>query len=80
MCIAWRLCQMIVRIHDAEIMKKYLFSKKQRTVAEINWRQERHDERWEIRVDYLMEVFSGVSVMLPRQIAHQNAENEKSQL
>ena len=61
-------------------MKKYLFSKKQRSVAEINWRQDRHDERWEIRADYLMEVFAGVSVMLPRQIAHQNVENEKSQL
>ena len=58
-------------------MKKHLFQKKQKTVAEINWRQERQDERWEIRADYLMEVFAGVSVMLPRQIAHQNAENEK---
>lgn len=61
-------------------MKKHLFSKKQRTASEVNWRQERHDQRWEIRADYLMEVFAGVSVMLPRQIAHQNAENEKSQL
>ena len=61
-------------------MKKHLFPKKQRTASEINWRQERHDQRWEIRADYLMEVFAGVSVMLPRQIAHQNAENEKSQL
>ena len=71
---------MIVRIHDGGIMKKYLFSKKQRTASEVNWRQERHDQRWEIRADYLMEVFAGVSIMLPRQIAHQNAENENSQL
>ena len=71
---------MTVRILDGGTMKKYLFSKKQRSVAEINWRQDRHDERWEIRADYLMGVFAGVSVMLPRQIAHQNAENEKSQL
>lgn len=70
---------MIVRILDGGIMKKYLFSKKQKTASEVNWRQERHDQRWEIRVDYLMEVFAGVSVMLPRQIAHQNAENAKSQ-
>lgn len=61
-------------------MKKYLFSKKQKTASEVIWRQERHNQRWEIRVDYLMEVFAGVSVMLPRQIAHQNAENAKSQL
>ena len=68
---------MCASVMEQATMKKYLFSKNQKTVAEINWRQERHDERWEIRADYLMGVFAGVSVMLPRQIAHQNAENEK---
>ena len=48
-------------------------SKKIKSAAEIAWRQAREDERWEIRVEYLQEVFSHPSCCLPRQIAHQNA-------
>jgi hypothetical protein len=45
-------------------------SKKTPSDAEKRWRVERSNERWERRVPYLMERFSGVSVMLPSQITH----------
>ena len=51
-------------------------SKKIKSAAEIAWRQAREDERWEIRVEYLQEVFSHPSCCLPRQIAHQNKEDQ----
>ena len=51
-------------------------SKKIKSAAEIAWRQAREDERWEIRVEYLQEVFSHPSCILPRQIAHQNKEEQ----
>ena len=44
-------------------------SKKIKSAAEKAWRQAREDERWEIRVEYLQEVFSQPSCILPRQIA-----------
>lgn len=51
-------------------------SKKIKSAAEIAWRQAREDERWEIRVEYLQEVFSLPACGLPRQIAHQNKEDQ----
>ena len=51
-------------------------SKKIKSAAEISWRQAREDERWEIRVEYLQEVFSSPSCSLPRQIAYQNKEDQ----
>jgi hypothetical protein len=47
--------------------------KKVQSQAEIDWRKARHDERWEIRADHLMWVFSKPMCALPRQIAHQKA-------
>jgi len=44
--------------------------KKVANAAEKRWRAERSDERWERRVPYLMDWFSGVSTMLPSQITH----------
>ena len=46
------------------------FNKKIQTPAEIQWRKERQDERWEKRVEYLEFQFSKRSVILPRQIAY----------
>lgn len=42
--------------------------------AQLTWKQERSDERWERRADMLMFKFSHVSVMLPSQITHLNAK------
>lgn len=55
--------------------------KKMRSEAEIAWRQERHDERWEIRAERQMRVFSRPTCLLPRQIGHQlqEARQEQSQ-
>ena len=44
--------------------------KKIQSIAEVDWRKERSDERWEKRVKYLEFFFSGVSTMLPSQITH----------
>jgi len=52
------------------------FPHKVPSAAQIQWKKERSDARWEIRVEYLMEFFSSVSTMLPRQMAHQNTANE----
>lgn len=41
--------------------------------AQLTWKQERSDERWERRADMLMFEFSHVSVMLPSQITHLNS-------
>ena len=48
------------------------FNKKIPTPAEIQWRKERQDERWEIRADYLQLKFSRVTTLLPRQITYLN--------
>ena len=48
-------------------------NKKIQTPAEIQWRKERQDERWEIRADYLQLKFSRVTTLLPRQITYLNA-------
>ena len=48
------------------------FNKKIQTPAEIQWRKERQDERWEKRVEYLERQFSRVTTILPRQIAYLN--------
>lgn len=47
--------------------------KKIQTPAEIQWRKERQDERWEKRVEYLEWQFSKRSVILPRQITYLNS-------
>ncbi len=52
--------------------------KKIKSTAEIEWRKQRQDERWEIRADWLLWEWRGVSVMLPRQMAHQNELNQDS--
>ena len=49
-----------------------ILNKKTRTAAEIQWRKERQDERWEIRADYLQLKFSRVTTLLPRQITYLN--------
>lgn len=54
--------------------------KKNRTSAEIQWRKSRSDERWEKRADYLMEFFSQVTTVLPRQISHQNTVKASSKM
>jgi hypothetical protein len=43
--------------------------------AQLTWKQERSDERWERRADMLMFKFSHVSVMLPSQVTHLKREN-----
>jgi hypothetical protein len=48
--------------------------KKVQSLAELDWRKERSDERWEKRVEYLEFRFSGVSTMLPSQITHLKSE------
>ena len=48
------------------------FNKKIQTPAEIQWRKDRQDERWEKRVEYLERQFSRVTTILPRQIAYLN--------
>jgi len=49
------------------------------SLAERNWRKQRQDERWERRVEYLMEVFSGPSCLIshPR-LANWQARKEQS--
>ena len=49
-----------------------ILNKKIQTPAEIQWRKDRQDERWEKRVEYLEFQFSKRSVILPRQIAYLN--------
>ena len=48
------------------------FNKKIQTPAEIQWRKDRQDERWEKRVEYLEQQFSRVTTILPRQITYLN--------
>jgi hypothetical protein len=48
------------------------FNKKIQTPAEIQWRKDRQDERWEKRVEYLERQFSRVTTILPRQITYLN--------
>lgn len=55
-------------------MKSRNVSKKVRSEAEIKWRQESQDKRWERREEYLMRQFSAPSCLLPRQIADQKAQ------
>ena len=50
--------------------------KSAKSAAQLTWKQERSDERWERRADMLMFKFSHVSVMLPSQITHLKRENE----
>ncbi len=40
--------------------------RKQMSAAEAAWRKHRGDERWERRVEYLLEFFSQPSALLPR--------------
>jgi len=47
--------------------------KSAKSAAQLTWKQERSDKRWERRADMLMFKFSHVSVMLPSQITHLNA-------
>ena len=47
--------------------------KKVQSKAEIEWRKARSDQRWEVRADHLMWVFSKPMCALHRQIAHQKA-------
>jgi hypothetical protein len=49
-----------------------IVNKKIQTPAEIQWRKERQDERWEKRVEYLEWQFSRVTTILPRQITYLN--------
>jgi len=56
------------------IVKKSKSSKKVQSLAELDWRKERSDERWNRRVEYLEFCFSGVSTMLPSQITHLKSE------
>jgi hypothetical protein len=51
-------------------------NKPRKSPAQLTWKQERSDERWERRADMLMFKFSHVSVMLPSQITHLKRENE----
>lgn len=51
-----------------------LAMKKTPSEAEIAYRKERSDERWERRVEYLMVQFSQPTCLLPRQIGHQRQE------
>ena len=51
-------------------------SKSVKSSAQLTWKQERSDERWERRADMLMLKFSHVSVMLPSQITQLKRENE----
>jgi hypothetical protein len=51
-------------------------NKSRKSPAQLTWKQERSDERWERRADMLMFKFSHVSVMLPSQITHLKRENE----
>jgi hypothetical protein len=44
--------------------------KKTRSEAEIRYRKERSDARWEIREEYLMVQFSRPTTALPRQIGY----------
>ena len=41
-----------------------------RLTAQVAWKAARSDERWEIRAERQMAVFSQVYVMLPSQITH----------
>jgi len=53
--------------------------KKIRSEAEIRYRKERSDARWEIREEYLMFKFSRPTCLLPRQISHQLQEARQAQ-
>ena len=53
--------------------------KKTRSKAEIEWRQEFSDARWERRADYLMEFFSQPSGLLHREDQGQTEEAERSE-
>ena len=52
--------------------------KSEKSSAQLTWKQERSDERWERRADMLMFKFSYVSVMLPSQITHINQQNAQA--
>jgi len=45
-------------------------NKKELCAAQRAWKEARSLERWELRADRLMLVFSHVSVLLPSQITH----------
>lgn len=53
--------------------------KKTRSEAEIRYRKERSDARWEIREEYLMFQFSHPTCLLPRQIGHLREQARQSQ-
>jgi len=53
--------------------------KKNPSEAEIRYRKERSDARWEIREEYLMFRFSRPTCLLPRQIGHQLQEARQAQ-
>ena len=52
--------------------------KSEKSSAQLSWKQERSDDRWERRADMLMFKFSHVSVMLPSQITHINQQNAQA--
>lgn len=54
------------------------FGKSEKSSAQLTWKQERSDDRWERRADMLMFKFSNVSVMLPSQITHINQQNAQA--
>jgi hypothetical protein len=53
--------------------------KKIRSEAELAWRKQRSDERWEARVEWLEVLFSQPTTMLPRQIGHLREQARQSQ-
>jgi hypothetical protein len=53
--------------------------KKTPSEAELRYRKERSDARWEIRVEYLMVQFSHPTCLLPRQIGHQLQQARQAQ-
>jgi hypothetical protein len=59
------------------VRKKIMALKKiTRSSAQVKWKVERSDERWERRADMLMVKFSQVSTLLPSQITHQKAQRK----
>ena len=60
--------------HRETNMPKARTPKKLPDQAEIDYRKARSDERWERRVEYLMEFFSQPTCLLPRQVPQQRAE------
>jgi len=66
--------------HRETNMPKARTPKKLPDQAEIDYRKTRSDERWERRVEYLMEFFSQPTCLLPRQVSsrEQNSWNKRN--